>query len=189
MVELLVALAIVAVLAALAFPAYAYIRQKEAALQCGNTLRQWDQAFLLYATEHEGALPTATPVVSDWQDAIAPYLVHLAGYYISYPRYALRTQMHCPNNKVVGWAYGTNRNLLSAYTANPIRTMAGFVHPARTLLLTETDNDGVASTASNLTTGINYVRHQNQANIAFADGHLEFLTAPQAAASVLLIPN
>ena len=185
----MITIAIIAALATLSLSALGKVREKAASIKCASNMRQWGQAFMLFANDNGGTLPTYSSTATAWQDGIAPYLVSLSGFYISNPRFALRTQLHCPKNTNVGWAYGINRNLSLAYNTSAPKTLASISQPSKCLLLAETDNDGVTTTGSNLYNGIDYTRHKTGSNICFVDGHVEFLSQDAAASQVNLQPN
>ncbi len=188
-IELSVTIAIIAILMAMVIAGIGNVKERSASVRCASMVRQWGQAFTLFAAENGGTLPTYPSSSATWQDGIAPYLVSLQGYYISYPRFALRMQMHCPKNTEIGWAYGTNRNLLAAYNSSPPKNLASIPRPSSFLIIAETDNDGVTTTEDNLNNGINYKRHRTGSNIGFADGHVEFLSSKDAASRVTIQTN
>ncbi|MDQ3624750.1 MAG: DUF1559 domain-containing protein [Verrucomicrobiota bacterium] len=73
LVELLVVIAVIAVLAALLFPAVTRIQDQAKEMKCANNLRQLATAFLNFAAEHDGSLPGAVydranvdPDTCDW---------------------------------------------------------------------------------------------------------------------------
>jgi prepilin-type N-terminal cleavage/methylation domain-containing protein/prepilin-type processing-associated H-X9-DG protein len=59
LIELLVVIAIVAILAAILFPVFAKAREKARQTACLNNARQISTMALLYAQDHEDALPTS----------------------------------------------------------------------------------------------------------------------------------
>jgi prepilin-type processing-associated H-X9-DG protein/prepilin-type N-terminal cleavage/methylation domain-containing protein len=56
-VELLVVMAIIAILSALLLPALARAREKDRRVQCGNNLKQWAAAFIMFADENDRFIP------------------------------------------------------------------------------------------------------------------------------------
>ena len=91
-------------------------------LECARSILALGQALLAYAAEHDGILPS----VSDWQEAIAPYLTDDA-------------KLTCPvtqDGNVVH--YHTNPALSGQLVDDPART-ATFPQP---MLLYEADADG-----------------------------------------------
>jgi prepilin-type N-terminal cleavage/methylation domain-containing protein len=63
LVELLVVVAILALLAGIAFPVFGAARRRGAHAACAENLRQLGVALTLYANDHEGWVPPATTVV------------------------------------------------------------------------------------------------------------------------------
>jgi prepilin-type N-terminal cleavage/methylation domain-containing protein/prepilin-type processing-associated H-X9-DG protein len=57
LVELLVVIAIIGILIAVLLPALARARAQSSQLQCASILRQWGQAFQIYAVEFQGVVP------------------------------------------------------------------------------------------------------------------------------------
>jgi len=78
-VELLVVVAIIALLAALLLPAFGRMRHMALATLCATQLRQLGAAMVVYAGDHEGVLPmndnaTATPTPNvSWDDRLSGY--------------------------------------------------------------------------------------------------------------------
>ena len=83
LLELLVAIAIIAVLAALLLPALSRAKNKARSTQCLNNLRQWGFAFRQYADDNQDYVPRRGQGVKpleqidrpeDWFNALPPYL-------------------------------------------------------------------------------------------------------------------
>ncbi len=70
LVELLVSIALIAVLGALLIVVLSSVRQKAATVQCTSNLRQIGIAIFSYTSDHQGQLPPGY----DWDEAIAEYL-------------------------------------------------------------------------------------------------------------------
>ena len=70
LVELLIAIAILALLAALLFPAYARARGQARAVACASNMRQAGMAFAMYAQDYDGLYPYA----KDPADAYTPQI-------------------------------------------------------------------------------------------------------------------
>jgi len=80
--ELLVTMALIALLAALLLPVLARARDKARAIQCAGNLRQWGLALRLYADDYNDFLPRRGQGVQtlalitrldDWFNALPPY--------------------------------------------------------------------------------------------------------------------
>jgi prepilin-type N-terminal cleavage/methylation domain-containing protein/prepilin-type processing-associated H-X9-DG protein len=65
LIELLVVIAVIAVLAAILFPVFGKAREKARQTTCSNNQRQLATAALLYAQDHEDALPVTATVWGD----------------------------------------------------------------------------------------------------------------------------
>lgn len=79
LIELLVAVAIIAVLIALLFPALASVRESSRRTTCASGLRQWGVAMLAYRNDHRQHLPCEgainSPAMPDaWYNALPPYV-------------------------------------------------------------------------------------------------------------------
>ena len=76
LVELLVVIGIIAVLLSILLPTVAGARSSARQTQCMNNLRQWGQAFHMYASQYRGTLPMdggdgdkPTAPIGKWEDA------------------------------------------------------------------------------------------------------------------------
>lgn len=82
LVELLSVIAIIAILAALLFPAMNSARERASMTQCKANLQQWGAGFSLYLADHEGVFPEegigkADPLsqaANAWFNVLAPYM-------------------------------------------------------------------------------------------------------------------
>lgn len=83
LLEMLVVIAIVAILAALILPALSRAKSKARATQCLNNLRQWGLTYRQYADDNQDYLPRRGQGVKpleqidrpeDWFNALPPYL-------------------------------------------------------------------------------------------------------------------
>jgi len=92
--ELLVVLGVVALLAALLLPAFARAREDARASACASNLRQLHAAFVMYAADHDDALPMfvtqktvvrAGGVTRTWPDQSAELVACLTPYTRSAP--------------------------------------------------------------------------------------------------------
>jgi prepilin-type N-terminal cleavage/methylation domain-containing protein len=112
LVELLVVLAIVAVLAGLLLPGLARAKDNARATQCVSNLRQWNLALALYVNENEDCIPRrgqgVQPLANiarpeDWFNALPP-IIDLPSYQSlvtngMIPRPTDRTIFVCPKAK------------------------------------------------------------------------------------------
>jgi prepilin-type N-terminal cleavage/methylation domain-containing protein/prepilin-type processing-associated H-X9-DG protein len=124
-IELLVAIAIVAALAGLIMAAHGAVRERARRTACLSNLRQLGEAFRLYAADHDGMVP---PYDTDWTHTIA-WPPSDAGYYsdgaiftVLRPYGATPEIWHCPSDPYVGLpphSYGDCRldHRLTSYMA------------------------------------------------------------------------
>jgi prepilin-type N-terminal cleavage/methylation domain-containing protein/prepilin-type processing-associated H-X9-DG protein len=190
LVELLVVLAVIAILAALLLPALAAAKEKGRQSACINSVRQQTLAVLMYADDHQGILPptayndAATNEV-DWPTLLDPYLNYVAKIHL------------CPSDrKSLLNSYGLNelvfvdltdpnppppsrltsvRSVATTIMQGDIGTEDDFLTPRPdTLKLTapgsplNDDKDARPAT-----------RHSNRCDLGFMDGHGEHLRLTQ----------
>ncbi len=82
LIELLVVLAIMGIIAAIAFPAFGYIRERGRQISCLSNLRQIGMAMQQYVADNDAQYPLSLystykgrlKVGFAWQQAIAPYV-------------------------------------------------------------------------------------------------------------------
>ncbi len=210
LVELLVVLAIVAVLAALLVPAARSALDTARSTKCASNLRQIGLALSAYASDNNNAYPPLTDAVAakDWdQAAIAPYLPLRPGG----QQNAVFT---CPAANFKGYAWAAASRAYSAADGltgiNPTtgqisvnyvtpRFRATILHADTTILLFDGVQSGTGrfsalvvpwgmiynspdlKPASAASTYIDY-RHGKAARFLMADGHVESRPHAQAAA-------
>lgn len=198
--EILVVIGIVAVLAAMLFPAIGRMQMWTRNLQCCDNLRKMAISLHLYARDHDGNLPSPYADTSStlWVSSsdFASY-IGTTGSWSPTSRQAVT----CPswNGK---WA-ATGRTAYSYSLCYPYYTdttnltpfrLTQYSHPAENIMLF----DGAPQSSSanytwafvgrnptlqgflsyaNRTPGA--FRHENRMNASFADGHVEALTASQ----------
>lgn len=194
LIELLVVIAIIAILAAILFPVFARAREKARQTSCLSNLKQLGLAMLMYTQGYDEMLPAvrrdhAAPYPwpsgannnrGTWAVNIYPYVNNIQVY-------------NCPSTSlrwIGNWnhmrpAYGYNEHIAN-------RSMAEITRPAETLVLVDTfanpalhNNNGGYSWRVQQTyrgwdnaTGIIEGRHNDGANIAFADGHAKWSQVP-----------
>lgn len=74
LIELLVTVAVIAVLAGLLMPAMGMVRSKARAMACTNNLRQVGLATVAYANDNDGLMPLALNKAGDhWYELLASY--------------------------------------------------------------------------------------------------------------------
>jgi general secretion pathway protein G len=198
LLELLVVLAIIAILTTLGVRFAAASMQKAKTAQCISKMRGLGTAILSYANEHEWQLPRSMHSAGSygedsWTYAVSPYLgIPTPVSMNTWPSY-FESCYRCPsdtNRSVNRWSYGMNVFFEldpdgDDYTGSPAtwRRLPNSSSPQRTILLAEPRSadfsDHVMShlwsspvAAKN---GIEYKRHGDGSNYLFLDGHVETL--------------
>jgi prepilin-type N-terminal cleavage/methylation domain-containing protein/prepilin-type processing-associated H-X9-DG protein len=95
LVELLVAIGVIAILAALVLSAFSRTRATTQAITCRNNLRQWGTATHLYAADHDDLLPSegkSAPLETDLADP------DYRAWYVQLPE-----QMNLPRYRDMPW--------------------------------------------------------------------------------------
>ncbi len=190
LVELLVVVAVIALLAALLLPAVGGVKQRARDVSCLNHLRQWGLATQLYAAGHQDYLP---PEGTPNPDASATN----QGWYIQLPRELGLPRYHdqpwrtnaaaepgrtvwlCPANP----RRSNGRNLFhyclnehvngTAENNRPVR-LAAIPEPARTVWLFDSKNLPAVGFWNYVHTNL----HQGGAQFVFLDGHTARLSRP-----------
>jgi prepilin-type N-terminal cleavage/methylation domain-containing protein len=73
LVELLVVIAVIAILMAILLPALERARQQSQEVVCMSNIKQWSYCWLLYLNDHEGMFPSGDGASGDWPDKLRPY--------------------------------------------------------------------------------------------------------------------
>ena len=196
LIELLVVIAIIAILAAILFPVFARAREKARQSSCQSNLKQLALAWLMYAQDYDEVTMPIRQGIGDqgagcnqwWFDRTTGFLVP----------YTKNWQIQiCPSDAATlyggGTNYGYNYRLVSnAQGRNPPvgcysqggRALARFATPAETGIFGDANNcpyagnGNVPEFGGYRPAGYNHcgrvaARHNNQANVAYADGHVK----------------
>ncbi|HYG24395.1 MAG TPA: DUF1559 domain-containing protein [Verrucomicrobiae bacterium] len=184
LVELLVVIAVIAILAALLLPGMSQAKESARAIQCLNQTRQIGLAARLYADENRDELPRSQHSAFahgeiPWERSIAPLLGSTANQW----KNLLSGIYHCPSDRrSQPWSYGANVYFeLGAdddYIGKPQtwRRTTQVPRASATILFAESNSsaDHVMphfwQTAADATE-IARERHRGRANYAFVDGH------------------
>jgi prepilin-type N-terminal cleavage/methylation domain-containing protein/prepilin-type processing-associated H-X9-DG protein len=198
LVELLIVVAIVAILMALLLPVVSSMRARASSVRCVNNLRQLYQGSLLYLSDHDQKFwPSYSGVPAEgWYADTAGFgEAHGPLYYLEYKiwRDRLRsgTVMDCPQN-IEGYAhwmldYGYNGYLCPLLGGVPSPfSMAAITQPSKVLLFLDArqyafapevvkDPSSFAWHYPTATAGA-FVHPHKTANCLFLDGHVQPMT-------------
>ena len=193
LVELLVVVAVIALLSALAFPALRSAIETSRRATCAGNLKTLSAAVLNYAGENNGCLPYAyanpniiKPGPTPWFWAVGDYF---GGQYTRPQEVdwinkrslrALPSCLYCPsakretnNSTPYDISYGLNTALTGQNPGTPLRRVSSIRRPSRMILLADAmsySEDGGHAWGV-WPTGISH-RHTTGANVAWLDGHV-----------------
>jgi len=180
LIEILVVIAIVAILAAILFPVFSRARAKARQAACASNLKQLATALEMYTQDYDETLPGA-PNGNGGGSAYGGWIWYAnfgvpgPGYFdvvrgALYP-YTRNAQVYvCPDDRTgSGCSYEMNGYLRWG-------SVALIPKPAETLLLIPEDDRGTANDGYFDVPAGDYPnrRHNNGVNAAFADGHVKW---------------
>lgn len=148
LIELLVVIAIIAILAAILFPVFGQAKEAAKKTACLSNGRQIGVAFLLYANDHDDALPFGSfpSRTSTWTEQCQPYIKN-------------RGVFRCPSDDSTNWntpapggppltrlsSYLLNAWMMAAappLPASPFNTLTSAANPAGTIFVAEAARNG-----------------------------------------------
>lgn len=188
--DLLLTVAVVALLAAVVVPVATRVRAKSRLAQCTANLQQLAKAVTLYANENEGRLPAMkeSPAPGAWWH----YRQQVKGYLgLQGPASPEETVFGCPSDRGYGDEAGRpvpfrleRKHLFTSYVFNGVnhvpgipniagRTLASLRNPTRTLLVMEWTAHAPLSWHRSRTGRRNTPFYNNAESVtAFADGRV-----------------
>jgi prepilin-type N-terminal cleavage/methylation domain-containing protein/prepilin-type processing-associated H-X9-DG protein len=181
LIELLVVISIIAVLAALIFPAYQSMLARADASKCMSNLKQIGVGLFAFASENDGAFPIAGMVIERgavdsntkkpaWTEQLAPYVGN--NWAIFQCKSAAKA---LPCNKETSYFLGTRAAYLDAGTSAAVR-QSKITSPSRLILAGDNLHSGFSVTdADKDDYSVNCPFagppcHAGKSNILFADG-------------------
>ena len=198
LVELLVVVAIIGILAALAFAPAKKMISRAQGVACMSNLKQISAGLVAYAADNDGKLPPAANLASpsgQWYNVLEPYI---GGGNLSWNSTARPKWQQCPSQRFpkmsaltvgYGWNYENfghdDWDGPGQANGGAFSRMAQVPRPARTIIIgdscdsTDPADDFrhryIYSSASFLWAQ----RHDGRGNYLFLDGHVESLTPAQ----------
>lgn len=201
LIELLIVIAIIAILAAILFPVFAQAREKARQASCLSNQRQLAQGLLMYAQDYDEQLALIRRERS-WVYMAQPYLKSFA-------------LLRCPSDTSNNWApnpaafnpadpntyttayrvtsYALNGFLSPEITTNTLTSLASIQNPARVVLLAESATNFRENyfhahvwpnrhwiTATNLPDDLQTDRHAGGLTVAYLDGHAKWVRWSQS---------
>lgn len=193
LIELLIVIAIIAILASILLPALGKVKEKSKAASCTNNLRQLGLGVMIYADDHSGWAP-ANDIKYGYQNIWNSMMVA--------DKYAAPSALGCPSTTELRYnsshltakldsltwqytTYGMNRHYFyinSTYGVNDAVAFVRTVNNSSKVLLGDSAYTPLAPLngtftltpvfSGNVSYGL-HGRHNNAANIAFADGHAD----------------
>jgi prepilin-type N-terminal cleavage/methylation domain-containing protein/prepilin-type processing-associated H-X9-DG protein len=118
LIELLVVIAIIAILAAILFPVFAQAREKARQSTCQSNLKQWGNAFMMYAQDYDEKLPFDYHYEFGgnrlwwWEDDLKPYTKN----------YAIDVCPSAPQQSITKYTYMRGQPDFMAQWPNPLIT-------------------------------------------------------------------
>jgi prepilin-type N-terminal cleavage/methylation domain-containing protein/prepilin-type processing-associated H-X9-DG protein len=191
-IELMVVIAIIAVLFSLLAPALGSAKRKAMSLACKSKVRQWGLAFKFYIDDNNDALPWEGTErqainqgrnISAWYNVIPPKmgkesLIDLFKDKRA-PRPKVRSMFNCPitaTKRAVTnistarpwFMYGMNGRIIPNGSRDKVHE-ADIVRPDQTILFTDNHERHIP-----ITTGAHFLaRHDLKSSVFFFDGHVE----------------
>ncbi|HWL52325.1 MAG TPA: hypothetical protein VNQ90_07815 [Chthoniobacteraceae bacterium] len=189
LVEILIAVGLVAILLVFLSAGYGRAMEHSRAIRCMGNLRQLGVAFSRSVSEHQGKLPVVIKVQQE-----------LAGYLLPGEKFPAATSprktfgvMICPEDQAAffpeGRSYAVNHYMgpTTVMTSQHVSRMLEVVHPGRVAYLMDGFREGMEAGANarfnqntspfGKTTQMGGVfRHRQRANVLFADGRVEALS-------------
>ena len=194
LIELLIVIAIIAILASLLLPALNMAREKAKAAACTSKLKQIGFGINCYTSDYREYFPPGKMGLNQWMILLYPYVKNDCGDAVrGFRKFSQNTIWHCPataNPEIEQPArisYGYNTMLFGGddYEPNPWQTAvtppvkaAQIRHPSRQLIVcdtwvTNTSLSGRSSGYYILAAVSNFaLRHSRRCNVAYFGGNV-----------------
>ena len=179
LIELLVVISIIAILTAIALPAFRGVQERAHGLQDANNLKQLGIGFVAYPNDHDDTIMTTASLAAtsgtSWAMLIGP--AGTANYVSDWHVFQSPFDKRPFANQNV--SYGMNTNIAALTTGS--NTTTTFNHPSELMLLGPDDTgaypnisfSAVATTNTTVAPGsiAGYMNNGTNLNVLFQDGH------------------
>ncbi len=195
--ELMVALAVVAVLVALVGMAVHHVSTVGERVKCATNLRQGAAGFLAYTTDRQGTFPSADAWYNRGYDKTNPGMREYMNVSEINDETRTTTQWTCPalqrdpktrpvQTSVFRRTYGLNLYATNGHKNYSLQNFSRIPHPSRMLMFMDGSIQSATLNANtyHICNFTNYPErqtapHGGRLNAAFLDGHVESLTPAQ----------
>lgn len=190
LIELLIVIAIIAILASLLLPSLRKARERGKTIACNSNLKQLGSAVNIYSTDFDAYYPPCPSNANNdtWQIKLDGYLFEYTGSIWQNAPGVLR----CPAQKnseeanydcILKGDYGLNRYVINMFEENEARFGYGYIRAYSvkfpSVYVLGGDEDGVWQRdlySSDLTVDAPLMRHFAGTNFVFMDGHCTHMT-------------
>lgn len=202
LIELLAVIAIIGILGAILIPVVGAIKKKGEVATCASNLRQLGSAFLLYANDHNGALPTEHSTEEEKEAGNEWYYPNALAEYVPPGEWAVAAQgnarggiWQCPSveEEMLSWGggYSTVRNHVILPMGAPVY-LSQITRPSEIVYIGDGWYKSRKQTWISMqcpkcrtwgSTTEAHPIHDGKANMCFLDGHVEAIDYEDLAAN------